>query len=222
MTVNTTHICLRVFQKKREKLFLLQSTLLLLRMSSVKNSFLSSVFSFPTPAPTTDERESKSKKIFKEKRRSNQKISRVVAPRPKKDTVIRGGEKTEKIHISARCEHFRHKTTHVLLFAKLCLHCKALLSPARELSRRNPPRRPEGEYYFVAISVDFRKTYIRAQNFFGFSLSFCIIFSPPMMELLFVICRVCLSLAFLQKRERANEKEARLGETNFSLSFSAL
>jgi hypothetical protein len=66
-------------------------------MSSVKNSFLSSVFSFPTPAPTTDERESRNRRK-KEKRRSNQKKE---WPPAKKRYGYSCGEKTKKF-IEAR------------------------------------------------------------------------------------------------------------------------
>ena len=102
------------YQKKRETLFTPEHfTNYFFRSSSVKNSFLSSVFSFPPPAPTTkDERESKSKKEEEEIRTKKKNSRRKEWPGQKKIRLF--VERNQKIYISARCKHFRHKTTHVL------------------------------------------------------------------------------------------------------------
>jgi len=85
------------YQKKRETLFTPEHfTNYFFRSSSVKNSFLSSVFSFPAPTPTTDERESKSKKMKEKGDPTKKKISRKEWPGQKKIRLFWWREKTKK------------------------------------------------------------------------------------------------------------------------------
>ena len=63
--------------------------------------------------PNTSTNDRRERVEIEERKKRGDPTKKKSGPLPKKDTVILV-ERNQKIYRSARCEHFRHKTTHVL------------------------------------------------------------------------------------------------------------
>jgi hypothetical protein len=170
-------------------------------------SFLSSVFSFPTPAPTTkDERESKSKK--EEKRRSIRPKKKIfpkgVAPGRKKIRLLL--ERNQKNYKRAR-KFFRHKTTHAF-FSLRNYVCTAKLYFHRRESCLGEIRQDDQKVSIILSRYRWIFGKHARAKFFWFLSRFVLYFLPQMMRGGTPLRSLSLSFSrlFAKERERTRKR----------------
>jgi hypothetical protein len=98
----------RVSEEERETLFTPEH---FTTSSDVEREKFVSLFCVLFPNTSTNDRRERVE--IEERKKRGDPTKKKSGPLPKKDTVILV-ERNQKIYRSARCEHFRHKTTHVL------------------------------------------------------------------------------------------------------------
>jgi len=98
----------RVSEEERETLFTSEP---FTTSSDVEREKFVSLFCVLFPNTSTNDRRERVE--IEERKKRGDPTKKKSGPLPKKDTVILV-ERNQKIYRSARCEHFRHKTTHVL------------------------------------------------------------------------------------------------------------